>query len=66
MGIEELSRLIMDNGLSIVLVGYFIYKDYKFNENILNVLGELKEVLTALNTWHAAENMRTRTDVSER
>lgn len=53
---EEIVNLIMNNGLSVVLVGYFIFKDYKFNEQILNVLGEVKEVLASLNTWHAMED----------
>lgn len=56
MGIEELCNIILNNGLSVVLVGYFIYKDYKFNEQTLSVLGEIKEVLASLNTWHQAEN----------
>lgn len=55
MGIEELSNLIMNHGLSVVLVGYFIFKDYKFNQQILDVLGEMKEVLAALKTWHESE-----------
>lgn len=55
MDIETLSTLIMNNGLSVVLVGYFIYKDYKFNEQILLVLGEVKEVLAALQAYHAKE-----------
>lgn len=53
---EELVNLVMNNGIGIVLVAYFIYKDYKFNESMLNVLGEIRVVLSALNTWHAAEN----------
>lgn len=52
---EELVNLIMNNGIGIVLVAYFIYKDYKFNESMLNVLGEIRVVLSALNTWHATE-----------
>ena len=56
MTIQELCNLILNNGLSVVLVGYFIYKDYKFNEQTLGVLGEIKEVLSSLNTWHASEN----------
>lgn len=55
MGIEEISNLILNNGLSVVLVGYFIFKDYKFNESILGVMGEIKEVLAELKTWHATE-----------
>lgn len=52
MGLEEIASIIMNNGLSVVLVAYFIYKDYKFNQNILDVLGEMKEVLACLKTWH--------------
>ena len=55
MGLEEITNLVMNNGLAIVLVAYFIYKDYKFNEQTLNVLGEIKEVLASLNTWHSME-----------
>ena len=55
MGMEEITSLLMNNGMSVVLVGYFIYKDYKFNESILNVMGEIKEVLAELKTWHTAE-----------
>lgn len=49
---ENIVNLIMSNGLGVVLVGYFIFKDYKFNEQIITVLGEMKEVLTALKTFH--------------
>jgi hypothetical protein len=49
---EEIVNLIMNTGLSAVLVGYFIFKDYKFNQQILDVLGEMKEVLACLKTWH--------------
>ena len=56
MTIEALVNLVMTNGIGIVLVAYFIYKDYKFNENLLSVMGEMREVLAALNTWHSIEN----------
>ena len=49
---ENIVNLIMSNGLGVVLVGYFIFKDYKFNEQIITVLGEMKEVLTAWKTFH--------------
>ena len=45
---EKIIELIISNGMSVVLVGYFIFKDYKFNENILGVLAEIKEVLAVL------------------
>lgn len=49
---QEIADLIVNNGLSVVLVGYFIFKDYQFNNQILKVLGEVKEVLTSLKTFH--------------
>lgn len=53
---EEIVNLILNSGLSVVLVGYFIFKDYKFNQQILDVLGEMKEVLACLKTWHERED----------
>ena len=53
---SELTDLIMKNGTSVVLLAYFIYKDYKFNEQILNVLDKMQVVLTRLETWHEAEH----------
>lgn len=44
----EIIDLIVSNGMSVVLVGYFIYKDYKFNASITNILTEIKEVLAIL------------------
>lgn len=59
MTIQELVKLCMDNGLTIILVAYFLLKDWKFNESILGVLGEIKEVLAKLETWHNAEDGNT-------
>lgn len=53
---EEFVNLIVSNGMSVVIIAYFLYKDYKFNDSILKVLGEVKEVLTALKTWHEADD----------
>lgn len=52
---EEMVNLIVSNGMSVVIIAYFLFKDYKFNDSILKVLGEVKEVLTALKTWHEKE-----------
>lgn len=45
---EEIVQLIVNNGMSIVLVAYMIFKDYTFNKNITSVLTEIKEVLSTL------------------
>lgn len=52
---EEVVSLITTNGMGVVLMAYFIYKDWKFNEQIVKVLGEVKEVLTSLKTVHDIE-----------
>lgn len=45
---EQIINLIINNGMGVVLLGYFIYKDNKFNNHITEVLGEIKEVLVEL------------------
>lgn len=62
---EEMVNLIVSNGMAVVIIAYFLYKDYKFNQSILNALGEMsevlggvKEVLAALQVWHAKEDTR--------
>lgn len=49
---EEIIQLIVNNGMGVVLLGYFIYKDSKWNTAITNVLGEIKEVLVELRATH--------------
>lgn len=53
---ETIVDLIVSNGMSVVLVAYFIFKDYKFNQQTIAVLGEIKEVLTCLKSWHDKDN----------
>ena len=45
---EEIVNLIVNSGMSVVIIAYFLYKDYKFNDQIIHVLGEIKEVLSVL------------------
>lgn len=55
MGFEQIVEIVLNNGMSVAIILYFLYKDYKFNDSILKVLGEVKEVLSSLKTWHEAE-----------
>ena len=50
---QEIIQLIVNNGMGVVLLAYFIFKDSKWNSSITNVLGEIKEVLVELRTFHA-------------
>lgn len=52
---EEIAAAITNYGFSAILLAWMIYKDYKFNENILAVLDKIQVVLTKLETWHSAE-----------
>ena len=53
---EEIINLIVNNGMGVGLMVYFIYKDYKFNEQILSVLNKMETLLGKLETWHSAED----------
>lgn len=45
---EQIIELIMENSLPAVLIGYYIWKDFKFTGQIMCVLSEIKAVLTVL------------------
>lgn len=52
---EPIFEAIENFGFSAVLLAYFLYKDYKFNQNILDVLQSMKVILGKLETWHNSE-----------
>lgn len=53
---ENIVELVTTNGLSVAIIIYFLYKDYRFNESILQVLGEVREVLAKLSALHGVED----------
>lgn len=53
---EELAQVITNYGMSVVLLAWMIYKDYKFNEQILACLDKINVVLGKLETWHNKED----------
>lgn len=53
---EAIAQAITNYGFSVVLLAWMIYKDYKFNDSILAILTEVKEVLAELRTWHNVED----------
>ena len=55
MDFANIVELISTTGFAVVLMAYFLIKDWKFNEQMLAVMGEIKEVLAELKTWHTAE-----------
>lgn len=57
---EEIAQIVSNYGMSVVLLAWMIYKDYKFNENILAVLDKINVVLAKLETWHNAEDVMSK------
>lgn len=52
---EEIAQVISNYGMSVVLLAWMIYKDYKFNGQILSCLDKINIILAKLETWHNAE-----------
>lgn len=50
--VNEIVQLIVNNGMGVILLAYFLYKDSKWNAGITTVLTEIKEVLVELRTFH--------------
>ena len=48
MEFDMIINTILNNGMGVGLLIYFVYKDNKFNTAITNVLQEIREVLTIL------------------
>lgn len=55
MEFAQIVEFINNTGFSIVLMVYFLIKDWKFNDTIVATLGKINDVLTKLETWHASE-----------
>ena len=56
---QEIVDIIMNNGFSVVLLAYFIYKDNRFTTEITGTLNSIREVLAELRAWHERENANT-------
>lgn len=52
--INAIVNVIATNGIAVVIVAYFLYKDYKFNGQIISVLGELRELMAVIKNNHKA------------
>lgn len=55
MGFEKILEVILNNGMATAIIIYFLYKDYKFNGQIINTLGAIEKVLAKLETWHSGD-----------
>lgn len=47
---NDLINMIVSNGVAVVIVAYFLYKDYKFNGQLVELMQEIREVLYIIST----------------
>ena len=47
---QEFINLIITNGIAVVIVAYFLFKDYRFNGQIIELMQEIREVLAVLSS----------------
>ena len=45
MELQELTNLILNTGVTIVVIAYFIYRDFKFMQKLDSTLATLKDVI---------------------
>lgn len=45
---NEIINMIVTNGVAVVIVAYFLYKDYKFNGQLVELMQEIREVLSII------------------
>ncbi len=53
---NDLVNLIVSNGMSVVIIAYMLFKDFKFNETITTVLEQINITLAKLETHHMRED----------
>ena len=52
---QEFINLIITNGIAVVIVAYFLFKDYMFNGQIIELMQEIREVLAVLSSKEEKE-----------
>lgn len=45
---ENIINLIVNNGISVVVCGYFMYSNYKFNDKLVSTLSAIETRLEAI------------------
>ena len=48
MELKEIIDLITSNGMSVIIICYFIYKDNTTSKALVQAINEMKEVLTSV------------------
>lgn len=45
---EQIVNLIVTNGVAVVIVAYFLFKDYLTTRQLVNLMTEIREVLAVV------------------
>lgn len=60
--VEQLSNLLMNHGMSVLITVYFLYRDWKYQGQLINlmssvstVLADLKQIVEVLRGYHINE-----------
>lgn len=47
---ENIVNLIVNNGTAVVVVAYFLYSNYKWNEKLVDTLARIDETMSRIST----------------
>ena len=50
MTLQEIINIISTNGIAVIIVAYFVYKDYKFNSQLVSLMDETNKMLSRVST----------------
>ena len=45
MEFQDIINIIVNNGMAVVIVGFYLFKDWKFNEKLVSTLQSISEKL---------------------
>ena len=45
---QDFINFIVTNGIAVVIVAYFLFKDYRFNGQLIELMQEIREVLAVI------------------
>lgn len=47
---ENIVNLIVNNGIAVVVVAYFLYTNYRWNEKLVDTLARIDETMSRIST----------------
>lgn len=45
---SDIVELLVNNGIAVVVVGYFLFRDYKYNDSFIKTLTTIQNTLSAI------------------